>query len=120
MSEHAWIREMFAKLDQGDIAGWASYLADDVFFRVGNGDPVTGPAAATQRMSGFFTVAKDLRHDLLDIWNHPGGYTLRAEVVLTRKKDGKTLTLPFVDLLDVRDRKIVRYLSYVDPSPIFA
>jgi ketosteroid isomerase-like protein len=120
MTDQAWVHELFAKFDRGDIEGWASYLSDTASFRMGSGLPVSGPQGAKQVIHAILTLAKDVRHDLLDVWQTPQGVVVRGEVSMHRIKDGRRITLPFCNVFDVKEQRIERYLAHLDPSPIFA
>ncbi|MBN1208601.1 MAG: nuclear transport factor 2 family protein [Myxococcaceae bacterium] len=120
MADLSWVHELFAKFDQGDIEGWASYLSEDASFRMGSGVPVSGPQGAKQVISAILTMARNVRHDLLDVWQTPEGVVVRGEISMHRIKDGRRITLPFCNVFDVKEQRIQRYLAHLDPSPIFA
>jgi len=119
MVDHSWVHELFAKFDQGDIEGWAAYLSDDASFRIGSGVPVSGPQGAKQVINAILTLARNLRHELIDVWQTPQGVVVRGELSLNRIKDGRRITVPFCHVFDVKEQRIQRYLAHLDPSPIF-
>jgi ketosteroid isomerase-like protein len=120
MADHAWVHEMFAKFDRGDIEGWSQYLSDDAAFRMGSGTPVSGPQGARLVIGAILSVARDVRHELMDVWEVPQGVVVRGELSMNRIKDGRRINLPFCNVFDVKGQRIQRYMAHVDPSPIFA
>lgn len=120
MADHSWVHELFAKFDQGDIEGWAAYLSEDASFRIGSGVPVSGPQGAKQVIHAILSMARNLRHDLIDVWQTPQGVVVRGELSMNRIKDGRRITVPFCNVFDVKEQRIQRYLAHLDPSPIFS
>jgi ketosteroid isomerase-like protein len=121
MADHSWVHELFAKFDQGDIDGFASYLSEDASFRIGSGVPVSGPQGAKQVISAILTMARNVRHELLDVWQTPQGVVVRGELSMDRIKDGRRISVPFCNVFDLKEeQRIQRYLSHLDPSPIFS
>ena len=103
MADHSWVHELFAKFDQGDIEGWASYLSEAASFRMGSGVPVSGHQGDKQ----------------LDVWQTPQGVVVRGELSMHRIKDGRRITVPLCNVFDMKEQRIQRYHSHLDPSPIF-
>ncbi len=120
MVDPAWVHELFAKFDRGDIDGWVACLSDDATFRLGSGALVSGPQGARQVIHAIRSLARDIRHDLLEVWPTPQGVVVRGELSLHRIRDGRRVTLPFCNVFDMKGERIHRYLSHLDPSPIFA
>jgi ketosteroid isomerase-like protein len=119
MADHSWVHELFAKFDQGDIDGWAEYLSEDASFRMGSGVSVSGPQGAKQVIHAILTLARNVRHELLDVWQTPQGVVVRGELSMNRIKDGRRITVPFCNVFDMKEQRIQRYHSHLDPSPIF-
>jgi ketosteroid isomerase-like protein len=120
MSSNTWVHELFAKLDRGDIEGWASYLSEDAAFRLGSGLPVSGPQGAKQVIGAILSFVRDVRHELFDVWDTPQGVVVRGELSMHRIKDGRRITVPFCNVLDAKEQRIQRYMAHLDPSPIFS
>jgi ketosteroid isomerase-like protein len=111
--------DMFRASDALDVDGWVAYLAPGVRFRFGNADPLTGREAVRQAVAEFFTTISGLRHTIVRDWRADDMIIQKLEVTYTRR-DGKTVTVPAVNLLRVSDGLIADYEIYVDLAPVYA
>jgi hypothetical protein len=68
---------------------------------------------------GFFSSIKGLKHRLLKVWHLEGAAIIQGEVTYTRK-DGRLVTVPFMNLFRLEGPLINEYLIYNDVSPLFA
>jgi len=111
-------------IDAGDAAGFARWLTPDAQFRFGNNAPsLTGADVIRLAAAGFFAAIGSSRHRLRHTWGAAlGAATSTAacegEVTYVRH-DGSTLTVPFVDVLELRGDKIASYRIYIDNSQLF-
>jgi ketosteroid isomerase-like protein len=113
-----WAR-LLAAIDAGDADGFARFITDDGEFRFGNAPPVVGRAAIRAAVGGFFAAIGGCRHRLLASWTGPGSAVGEGEVTYTRR-DGSTLTLPFVNVFDLESGRIRSYRIYIDNGPLFS
>ncbi len=112
------IEQIFEAIDNKDAAGFGAFFTEDAVFRFGNARAVSGKANIENVVSGFFSNIKGLKHRILDVWLENDVIICAGEVTYTRNDDNK-LTLPFVDILRMRDRLILDYRIYMDISPLF-
>ncbi len=119
MTTHDWTMPLFASIDAKDTARFLSFLTEDGVFRFGNMPDVKGHAAIGQAVDGFFGTIAASRHHLLNVWSVPGHVICQGTVTYTRK-DGRTLTLPFLNVFGMRGTLIREYLIYIDVTPLYA
>ena len=113
-----WVRDLFAALDRKDVSAFGAFLAEDAFFRFGSQPEARGRAAAEAAVEAFFGMIAGLSHELTGEWEGPGSVVVEGQVTYTRR-DGTTVTLPFVDVLDMRGSRIQAYKIYMDIAPLF-
>ena len=119
MEDAGWVKRLFSSIDNMDTEAFLSFLEDDALFRFGSEQVVTGKEAIGETIGGFFASIKGLRHDILEIWFEAGTVICRGEVTYTRIDDSD-VTLPFVDILRMRGKRIGEYLIYIDIKPLYS
>jgi hypothetical protein len=117
MNRDGWIRDLLRCLDAKDSEGWLAFLAPDARFRFGNASTVQGKSAIREAVTAFFASISEMRHNLVEVWDHPNAIICRGEVTYTRL-DGSTLTIPFLNVLKLEGSLIHDYLVYVDASEL--
>jgi ketosteroid isomerase-like protein len=116
--DRAWWERVFAVIDAGDAAGFVELLTADAQFRFGNAPAVVGREAIHAAVGAFFAAIAGSRHRLLDTWNGSSSAVCEGEVTYTRH-DGSMLSVPFVNVFDLRGDKIAAYRIYIDNSRLF-
>ena len=111
--------DLFAAIDAMNTAKFVGYLSDNARFRFGSSGVVTGRNAIGQAVDAFFASIGGLEHRLLETWVHPTTTICEGEVTYTRK-DGSTVTLPFVDVFRMDGELVGEYLIYMDIAPLFS
>ncbi|MEO8012493.1 MAG: nuclear transport factor 2 family protein [Dokdonella sp.] len=119
MNSSDWLCSLFSSIDAKDTERFLGFLADDAAFRFGNGPIAEGKAAIGAAVDGFFATIRASRHDVVRTWMPPGHCICHGSVTYTRL-DGSTITMPFANILGMRDGLINDYLIYIDPNPLFA
>ena len=119
MEDAGWVKRLFSSIDNMDTEAFLSFLEDDALFRFGSEQVVTGKEAIGETIGGFFASIKGLRHDILEIWFEAGTVICRGEVTYTRIDDSD-VTLPFVDILRMRGKRIGEYLIYIDIKLLYS
>lgn len=114
-----WVDDMFATFDAGNLHGWASSLATDVDFKLANNPNVHGRGNVEATFNSLLPLFKSVHHDLLAVWKHGDGVTVKGNLVVVRVSDGATVTIPFVDVLTTKHHSVSQYLIYMDPTPLF-
>ena len=111
--------DMFRPADAKDVDGWTAFMADDVRFVFGNGDPMEGRDTVHQVIAAFFDSIAAIKHTVLDAWSIDDKLIQQLRVVYTRH-DGSQLDVPAANILTLRDGKVSEYLIYVDNHELYA
>jgi ketosteroid isomerase-like protein len=119
MNRNQWCQALFARIDAKDTRGFLEYLAPNALFRFGSAPAVAGHGAIADAVDGFFASILSLAHRVTDVWETDGWIVCRGEV-LYRRRDDRTVVVPFCDLFLMHGEKIARYEVYLDPTPLAA
>jgi uncharacterized protein (TIGR02246 family) len=119
MTDSQWINQLFATIDSKDTDAFVGFLTEDAVFVFGNAQPVSGRAAIRELLVGFFASIRALRHDVTDAWTLPEVAVAIGQVTYTRL-DGSSLSVPFADVLKMRQGLVSEYLIHVDASRLYA
>ena len=109
---------MFESADKLDVDGWVEYLADDVYFRFGNADPIRGRDGVRSAVTEFFGMISGLHHEVIRDWESNGTVVQQIDMTYIRH-DGNEVKVPATNILDFRDGKIAEYRIYVDLAPLW-
>lgn len=112
------INELFEAIDCKDPERFSSFLSSDCIFRFANNPNVTGLKNIREYITGFFDSIDSLKHDIVDIWEIPGGITCHGFVSYTRK-NGSVLTVPFANIFKTDSTGIVEYLIFANTSQLY-
>jgi ketosteroid isomerase-like protein len=107
-------------IDDRDIEAFGEYLADDVVFRFGSGEPLVGKPAVEAAGSSMLDQMAASRHEVLNLWEVEEGVVVAEMNVEYERLDGRKLTLPCCNVFRVRDGRVYDYRSYMDINPLFA
>ena len=118
MAEKNWTADLFQSIDKKDTDSFMAFLADDVFFRFGNAEPVHGKNNVANGVKGFFESVKDLQHDINETWVIDNSVICHGFVTYTRHDDSK-LSVPFANVFKLENQLIKEYLIYVDISELY-
>ena len=114
-----WFSDLYADIDAMRLDAFAAGLAPDVKVVVGNNAPMNGRQAAKDGIGYFFSTIDGIKHHMLNVAEADGLTFLEANVDYLRK-DGKTVTVPSVTILE-RDKHLVKSLRiFVDVTPVYA
>ncbi len=119
MNHTDWSTSLFASIDAKDTPRFLSFLAENAEFRFANAPPAVGKAAIGAAVDNFFAAIRGSRHDIARSWMQPGHYICQGTVTYTRH-DGREVTVPFANVLGMRDGLIDDYRIYIDATPLFA
>jgi hypothetical protein len=113
------VAAIFADIDAFDPAKFVARLTPDAKFRFANADPVTGRAAVSEAVAGFFSSIGGLKHHILKVWEV--GDTVIAHIdVEYLRKDGKTVIVPNADILIFEGDLVRDWQIFIDVTPVYA
>jgi ketosteroid isomerase-like protein len=113
------VAQIFADIDAFDPAKFVAHLTPGARFRFGNADPVTGRAAVSGAVAGFFSTIDGLTHHIKNVWEIGDTVIVQIDVEYLRK-DGKSVITPNADIL-IFDGDLVRdWQIYIDVAPVYA
>jgi ketosteroid isomerase-like protein len=119
MNRQQWCQRLFQSIDGKRTGEFLGFLTPDARFRFGSAPAVQGEAAIAAAVDRFFASVASLSHRVLDLWETPGHLICRGEVHYQRL-DGRSVQVPFCDVLALHGEKITRYEIYLDPTPLAA
>ena len=109
------ISQLYSAVDAMDAKGVASFVAENVTFKLGNFDALNGRTDVEIANASFFETIKAMRHTISGIWES-GSTALCDGLVHYTRKDLSEHEVPFATRLEVQDGKITDYRIYVDIS----
>ena len=114
-----WFSDLFASIDAMNLDAFAAGLAPDAEVVVGNNPPMRGRQAAREGIGGFFSSIAGIRHSMTHVVEGNGMTVMEAKVDYTRK-DGHTVTVPAVTILERQGDLVTSLRIYVDVAPVYA
>jgi len=117
MTDQDWIGSLFAAIDAKDTPRFLTFLTSDCSLRFGNAPAVAGADAIGQTIEGFFASIAGLSHQIVEAWSVDDRTIIHGQVTYTTK-DASSLTMPFADILRLRDGRICEYLVFTDVSEL--
>jgi ketosteroid isomerase-like protein len=114
------IRRLFEAVDGKDTDYLADRFAENVTFRLGNGDAVEGRPAVVATCEAFLASIAGIRHDIEHLWQVGTDRVVAVMTVHYERLDGGRLSLPCANTFHVRDGEISDYRIYMDITPVFA
>jgi hypothetical protein len=118
MGTRQWWEEVFTCIDGRRTPAFVGFLCEDAMFRYGSNPEVHGRAAIASCVDGVFATFRASAHELQRYWDVADCRIAQGIVTYTRLDDAK-VTLPFCNVLTMRDNLAARYEIFVDPTPLF-
>jgi ketosteroid isomerase-like protein len=109
---------LFEDIDSMEPDRFAAHLADDVYFRFGNADPVHGRDAVRDVWAGFCETVDGVSHEIVEQFESGDAVIAESNVTYT-KKDGDQVTVPVVTIYRGSGEKISDYRVFIDLAPLF-
>jgi len=100
-----------------DIGEFLGFFTDATVFRMGSADPVVGRNAVAAWVSDYLGSVAGTRHDVNRIWESEDSVAVQMDVTY-EMRGGRSVTLPAVTEMRLRDGALTHYLIYMDPSPV--
>lgn len=125
-SGHQLIGRVFAADRQLDTEAFVQLLTTDVVLRIGSQPAIIGIDAVRQAINGLFAAMRSgVEHTLRHAWtDHDparGNSLVYQAEALFHLKDGRDLSLPYVNVLRITPSGLVsHYLIYIDLSPMYS
>lgn len=98
-------------------AHFISTLTDDASFRFGSGQIIEGKENIKKSVDLFFNKLSGLEHRVLAVGETPEVLFYEGEITY-RLKSGQTLTLPYCNVLHLKDGLVHDFRIYVDRNPM--
>ena len=118
MGTPEWVTDLFAAVDSMDADAFVRFMAEDVFFRDGNAEPLRGRDAVRADIIGsLYSRIKGINHVLSETWVHGNVVVVHGTVTYTRPDDS-TLTVPFADIWKMNGDLIQEYMIFMDKTKL--
>ena len=115
------LKEMFDYIDDKNIEGFLTFLADDVVFRFGNAPKLVGKTAIKEGVDIFNTQIVSMEHVLTGEWTPADDVTILEFDSYYTKHNGVTVGVPCCVVLRFNDNHLIDdYRINIDLSPVFA
>jgi uncharacterized protein (TIGR02246 family) len=113
------VAAMCAAVDRGDAEDFASWFADDAFYRFGNAEGTVGRDAVVAATAGAADSLPWVRHRV-DQVAHVDDQLFCRFTIATENPSGSEVELPCVTVIGIRGDAIVDYRVHMDLAPAFA
>lgn len=116
----AWVYDLFASFDAGDLDAWAERDREDVVLVFGDAPEVMGRAAKIDVFASLLPALSWASHDVQAVWRRPGG-VVAVGVLELGLPDDRVLSYRFATSLSTawmhgRER-VARYQVFVGFRP---
>ena len=98
------VKEAYAAVESNDISAYVQFFTAD------------GIRALAEPLVDMF---ESVTHDITTIWELDNTVICEMNVTYNRK-DGKSVTVPCVDVIHFTDGKVNELKAYIDTSPAFS
>jgi SnoaL-like protein len=114
-----WFSDFYVSIDAMRLDEFAAGLAPDVEVVVGNNPVMRGRQAAKDGIGYFWSTIDGIKHHFVNVAESNGLTFLEANVEYLRK-DGKSVTIPAVTVLERRGDLVKSLRIYFDVAPVYA
>ncbi len=113
----AWVDRCYRAVKMKDADAFLDQFTDDVWFRLGNAEPVVGREALTSWLPDFFASFAAVEHAYGGLWSDGAALIVDSDHIFTRL-DGIRLTIPSVMICRMQGERANRAQLYLDLSPL--
>lgn len=117
MRSQEWLEKLFGSIDGRQTGAFLGFLSEDASFRYGSNPDVHGRAAIGAVVDQVFASFKACSHEVQRSWDTADCRIAQGLVTYTRL-DGSKVTLPFCNIMTMRDDLVSRYEIFIDPTPM--
>lgn len=110
--------QLTAALDRGDVDGYLEPIAENSRFRFANQESVSGRSNIREAVVGAVAALGRTRHTIVDVWYQSN--TIIEFAIDLGVNTGKTVTLPCVLVMRMREASGVDFRINMDVSPAFS
>ncbi|MES0881237.1 nuclear transport factor 2 family protein [Roseibium sp. SCP14] len=111
------ISSLYSAVDALDAKAVGRHVTQDVTFRLGNFDQITGRQAFIDGNATFFETINGMQHEISGIWQQDRTLICEGQVRYTRR-DETELTVSFAGIFTLDQNLISDYRVYVDISEL--
>lgn len=113
------IDRLFSTVERKDVDGYLACFTEDAEYKAGNFPAVYGHNGIREFAGGIIPYFNQVEHKVKNRWQN--GDTIISEMDLVyHRKDGKVVTVPCVDIVQVENGKVKSLRAYLDATPAFA
>ena len=116
-TRHDMIASLYSAVDALDANSVGKHVTENVVFRLGNFDQITGRQAFIDGNARFFETINGMQHEISGIWQQDQTLICEGQVRYTRK-DETELTVSFAGIFTLDQDLISDYRVYVDMSDL--
>lgn len=114
-----WFSDLYASIDRMNLDAFAAGLTPDVEVIVGNNPTMNGREAAKEGIGFFFSTIDGIKHNITKVVEGDGVTVMEAKIDYIRK-DGNTVTVPAVTVLERQGDLVKALRIYMDVAPVYA
>lgn len=113
--------KMFSSMIAKDWDNFQECLTDDVFYRIGSGEPIKGKENVAKTLQGLYTQVEMQSPDIRQVIDMPEKDQVIFEFEAHYKylADNSTLNFACTDVLRMKDNKVNEWRVYVDMKPYY-
>ena len=114
-----WLKKSYTQSDSFNLDGFASILADDVSFQMGNNPMVIGKEEILKNVAAFWGSIHSMNHNFINVFSIEKTIILEAHIDY-QKKDGEIITIPCITIIDRNENGLATSNRvFIDMSPLF-
>jgi ketosteroid isomerase-like protein len=113
------VERLFSTVERKDVDAYLACFTEDAEYKAGNFPAVFGHQAIREFAAQIIPLFNQVEHKVKNSWQN--GDTIISEMDLVyHRKDGKVVTVPCVDIVQLENGKVKSLRAYLDASPAFA
>lgn len=114
-----WLKKSYLHSDSFNLDGFASILADNVSFQMGNNPVVTGKEEILKNIAAFWSSIQSMNHNFINVFSVEKTIVLEAHIDY-QKKDSSVVTIPCVTIIERDDQGLATSNRvFTDMTPLF-